>query len=187
MTLHNTNPKPLSLSSLLDYWLDACSSFCKVFKLQNLKVSHFQTQLISIASIMVGILFFNSSAIGQTLAPADSLFLQKLRSELQLPDSTLNRIDSIYKVPISRLQAIDKEVNRIARMDIPQSDKDLSFAELRAEKKSLKEDRDLSIQSLLTAEQQTIYLSKVVPAKPAVLHMGTNHDRASCVVCVKPQ
>lgn len=135
----------------------------------------------------LGLFFASTAASAQNLTPSDSLFLAKLRTELQLPDTTLSQIDSIYKAPITRLQEIDKEVNRIARTDIPQSEKDARFVNLRAEKKSLKEDRDLSILRLLNAEQQTIYTTKVVPPKPAVLHMGTNHDRASCTVCVKPQ
>jgi hypothetical protein len=121
------------------------------------------------------------------LSPADSLVLNNLRSEFDLPSETFHTIDSLYQAPIVRLQQIDKEINRISRTNLPQSEKDELFKVLRAEKKALKEERELSILMLLTTEQQTIYKTKVVPNKPSVLHMGSNHDRASCTVCVKPQ
>lgn len=53
-------------------------------------------------------------------------------------------------------------------------------------RKEAKEKRDLELQATLTPEQTNIYQTQVAPPKPAVLHMGINHDRAKCTVCVKP-
>ncbi len=145
------------------------------------------SRLLRVALLLCFLTTGSLASSAQNIQPTDSLFLDKIRTELQLPSALQDQIDSIYKMPIARLQQIDKEMNRLARTDIPQTEKDARFVELRAEKKALKEDRDLSILRLLTPEQQEIYSTKVVPAKPAVLHMGSNHDRASCTVCVKPQ
>jgi hypothetical protein len=123
---------------------------------------------------------------GQNLSASDSLFFQNLERELQPSVTLTHQIDSIYRIPILRLQQIDKEINRISRTDTPQAEKDKIFKNLRLEKSQLKEERELSILLLLTSEQQVIYKEKVLPTKPAVLHMGSNHDRASCTVCIKP-
>jgi hypothetical protein len=126
-------------------------------------------------------------ARAQTLSPTDSLILSKFRTELNLSPTQLHTIDSLYCLPLERIKQIDKEVTRISRTDIPQAEKDILFAALRNEKNSLKEDRSLAIQIMLNAEEQLIYATKITPVKPAVLHMGSNHDRASCNVCIKPK
>jgi hypothetical protein len=123
---------------------------------------------------------------GQNLSASDSLFFQNLERELQPSVTLTHQIDSIYRIPLLRLQQIDKEINRISRTDTPQAEKDKIFKNLRLEKSQLKEERELSILLLLSSEQQVIYKEKVLPTKPAVLHMGSNHDRASCTVCIKP-
>jgi hypothetical protein len=122
----------------------------------------------------------------QNLSLSDSLFFQNLQRELQPSVTLKHQIDSIYRIPLLRLQQIDKEINRISRTDIPQAEKDNIFKNLRLEKSQLKEERELSILLLLSSEQQVIYKEKILPTKPAVLHMGSNHDRASCTVCIRP-
>ena len=46
------------------------------------------------------------------------------------------------------------------------------------------EGRDMAIAFLLDDRQRAIFNEQVKPSKPAVLHMGMNHDRANCNVCV---
>jgi hypothetical protein len=125
--------------------------------------------------------------LAQVLSPADSAFFSNLQSVIQPTPAKFAVIDSIYRIPLARMQQIDKEMNRIARQDLPQSEKDAQFNLLRAEKKKLKENREISILLELTASEQALYKSAVIPTKPAVLHMGSNHDRAACTVCIKPK
>lgn len=51
--------------------------------------------------------------------------------------------------------------------------------------KQLRDERDLNVELLLTAEQKEIYLTQIKIAKPQVLHFGV-HDRMNCPVCVSP-
>lgn len=51
--------------------------------------------------------------------------------------------------------------------------------------KQLRDERDLNVELLLTAEQKEIYLNQIKIAKPQVLHFGV-HDRMNCPVCVSP-
>ena len=129
----------------------------------------------------------SGSLVAQTLSPADSAFFSNLQAVIQPTPAKFAAIDSIYRMPLARMQQIDKEMNRIARLDLPQSEKDVQINLLRTEKKKLKEDREISILLELTASEQALYKSAVIPSKPAVLHMGSNHDRAACTVCVKPK
>jgi hypothetical protein len=140
----------------------------------------------SYSIFLLTVLLCSMAGHAQNLSLSDSLFFQNLQRELQPSVTLKHQIDSIYRIPLLRLQQIDKEINRISRTDIPQAEKDNIFKNLRLEKSQLKEERELSILLLLSSEQQVIYKEKILPTKPAVLHMGSNHDRASCTVCIRP-
>jgi hypothetical protein len=80
--------------------------------------------------------------------------------------------------------AIDKELSRVSRSDISEEERSRAQAELRNKKKTARDNRDFAAQFLLTPQQRITYNDKIKPAPPAILHMGMNHDRANCNVCV---
>ena len=114
----------------------------------------------------------------------DSTFIATLQSELLLSDIQLHMTDSIVRSTSQQLSVIDKSIMRTSREEINQQEKDQKLADLQQRKKTLRETRDFSIQLLLTPAQKKIYEEKIKPSKPAVLHMGMNHDRANCNVCL---
>jgi hypothetical protein len=136
----------------------------------------------SAAIICALILFFTSSKA--QLTPSDSTYLSLLNKELTLTAAQTNSVDSILKVTTSSIQSLDKELSRISRSDLLEEEKSLKQAEIKEKKKLLKDNKELSIQLLLTVDQKKLYDEKIKPSKPGVLHMGMNHDRANCTVCL---
>jgi hypothetical protein len=121
---------------------------------------------------------------GQQLSVADSLYLQNIKTELSLSDRQITQVDSIMIATSQEFMTIEKEIQRNARTTENLADRDATQSTLLQRKKKLKSDRELALKSLLTSEQLDIYDSKIKPAKPAVIHMGINHDRASCTTCL---
>lgn len=119
------------------------------------------------------------------LSPADSTQLAQIKTYCSLSNQQATAIDSLFKHCSASCVLIDKETNRISRSSISDEEKSRSQSELRTEKKNLRESRDMAAQFLLTPQQRAIYDEKIKPAAPAILHMGMNHDRANCNVCVK--
>ena len=57
---------------------------------------------------------------------------------------------------------------------------------LQAEKKEWRQKKEDRIIALLDEKQRIQFYNIISPSKPNVLHMGVNHDRATCIICVKP-
>jgi hypothetical protein len=120
----------------------------------------------------------------KNLSVADSTHLAILQSELALTEDQSLRIDSLLRVSSQQITEIERELLRISRSDTSTEEKENLQRELREKKKNVRENRDLSITLILSAEQRKIYDEKIKPTKPGVLHMGMNHDRSKCEVCV---
>lgn len=133
-----------------------------------------------IISILAGVNAFSQAK----LSPADSTHLALLKKELSLTPLQVNQADSILRVTTEKITALDKELMQTSRSNLPQEEKERKQAELREQKRNAKENRDLSILLLFTTDQRAIYDSRIKPSKPGVLHMGMNHDRAQCEICV---
>ncbi len=84
----------------------------------------------------------------------------------------------------TELTMIEKENQRNSRSSVSQVEKDSIQTQLLEKKKLLKNSRELNLRSLFTTEQSIIYDTKIKPGKPAVIHMGINHDRVNCTVCI---
>ncbi len=140
---------------------------------------------LSIAQLVLSLLLLTSSAgNAQVISASDSLLLESLKTELKLNNTQQTAIDSIIYSSSAELLDIDKESQRAARSSLPQEEQDRLMTELRERKKSIKESRHLSIRLVLNVDQITLYDDNIKPGKPAVLHMGINHDRANCNVCI---
>jgi hypothetical protein len=135
---------------------------------------------------LVYIVFFLSIIFGnaQGLSATDSLYLQNLKSILVLTDTQMDSIESIYALSQIEINKTEKEIRTISRSDLADSLKSERTTALTAEKKKMKELRELDILLVLTEDQKKRYAEKIKIPNPGVAHFGINHDRASCVVCL---
>jgi len=142
------------------------------------------------SSVQIRVLIFLASSYlcagikAQTSNHADVQFLLNLKSELSLDDEQFNTIDSLFYSAGLQITAIDKEIQSISRSNLDQEHRTNSIRDLNGKKKTIRESRDFSMMLLLNEEQKRIYSEKIKPAKPSVIHMGMNHDRANCNVCI---
>lgn len=118
------------------------------------------------------------------LSAGDSLFISTLsqRCELTVFQSTV--ADTLIKSTAIQLKQLDKELSKTSRSSLSDDEKNSRRNDILKQKKELLESRDSAISFLLDDRQRKIFLEQVKPSKPAVLHMGMNHDRANCNVCV---
>ena len=96
----------------------------------------------------------------------------------------IEAVDTLVKSTAIQLKQLDKELNKVSRSSLSDDDKNFKQNEIRQQKKEVIEGRDMAISFLLDERQRRIFNEQVKPSKPAVLHMGMNHDRANCNVCV---
>ena len=115
----------------------------------------------------------------------DSTYMATLKTQLTLDSVQSIKADSIYSISNTALRETDKEVQSLSRKSLPQEEKDVLMKTLTEKKKGIKQDRENALLLILNAEQSKAYFEKIKPSKPAVIHMGINHDRVNCNVCVK--
>jgi hypothetical protein len=129
-------------------------------------------------------LFGNQAAIAQTTKPLDVQYLLQLKEELVLNDIQFNAMDTLFFQTGEQLSAMDKEIQSLSRSNLPEEERMSQIRDLNAKKKTIRESRDLTVELMLTPVQLSIYKEKIKPVKPSVIHMGMNHDRSLCNVCV---
>ncbi len=127
-----------------------------------------------------------SIAIGgcAQLSAGDSLFISQLNRSCELNTFQVSAIDTLMKSTAIELKQLDKELIKVSRSSMSEDEKNTRQNEIRKQKKDALEGRDMAISFLLDDRQLKIFNEQVKPSKPAVLHMGMNHDRANCNVCV---
>ncbi len=130
------------------------------------------------------LLCINLFFYAQTTNPTDVQYLLNLKTELSLNNEQFDAVDSIYYSASSQMTLIDKEIQSISRSEMADEERNSKIRDLNGTKKTIRDSRDLSVELLLTDEQKKIYREKIKPAKPSVIHMGMNHDRANCNVCI---
>jgi hypothetical protein len=133
-------------------------------------------------SILI-LLCLGTQAFGQ-MSGSDSLFVEQLRSSCTLSSQQTSAIDTVVKSTAAQLKKLDKEMSKVSRSALTDDEKNTRQNEIRKQKKDALEGRDMAIGFLLDDRQRKIFFDQVKPSKPAVLHMGMNHDRANCNVCV---
>ena len=119
----------------------------------------------------------------QVLSAQDSSYLSRLHTELSTDSLQKNLIDSVYIDAAHTLRTLDSTMKALEKSDLPEEELNLKILDLNQQKKNTRDIRDNTIQFLLNDAQRKIYLEKIKPTKPAVLHFGMNHDRANCNVC----
>lgn len=145
----------------------------------------FDRKILSVAFL---ILCINSgtSLVAQTTDPNDVKFLLSLKEELSLSNQQFDFIDSLFFNASERINQLSKEIQSISRSDKSEDERSALIRDLNGQKKTIRESRDLSVQLILTDDQKKIYSGKIKPASaPSVIHMGMNHDRANCNICVQ--
>ena len=118
------------------------------------------------------------------LSASDSLFMSKLQRACELNSMQISAVDTLVKSTAIQLKQLDKEFSKVSRSSLSDEEKSMRQNEIRNQKKDATEGRDLAITFLLDDRQRRIFNEQIKPSKPAVLHMGMNHDRANCNVCV---
>ena len=118
------------------------------------------------------------------LSASDSLFMSKLQRTCELNSMQISAVDTLVKSTAIQLKQFDKELSKVSRSSLSDEEKSMRQNEIRKQKKDATEGRDMAIAFLLDDRQRRIFNEQIKPSKPAVLHMGMNHDRANCNVCV---
>ena len=134
-------------------------------------------------TIISFLIISSSGVLAQQLTAQDSSFLSKLHTELNTDSLQKHRIDSVYTDAVVKLHDIDTSIKAWEKADVSEEELNSKVLELNTKKKDIRDIRDMQIQLLLNDAQRKIYLEKIKPTKPAVLHFGMNHDRANCNVC----
>ena len=137
------------------------------------------TRLIILLTLLLS--FYKTTA--QSLSAQDSSYLSRLHTELSTDSVQKKLIDSVYIDAAETLTSLDSTMKVLEKSDLSEEELNLKILDLNQQKKNTREIRDNSIQVLLNDAQRKIYLEKIKPTKPAVLHFGMNHDRANCNVC----
>ena len=136
-----------------------------------------------ILAIISFLIISSSGVLAQQLTAQDSSFLSKLHTELSTDNLQKHKIDSVYTDAVVKLHDIDTSIKAWEKADVTEEELNAKVLELNIKKKDIRDIRDAQIQLLLNESQRKIYLEKIKPTKPAVLHFGMNHDRANCNVC----
>jgi hypothetical protein len=136
-----------------------------------------------ILAIFSFLIISSSGVLAQQLTAQDSSFLSKLHTELSTDNVQKHKIDSLYTDAVVKLHDIDTSIKAWEKADVTEEELNKKVLELNIKKKDIRDVRDAQIQLLLSESQRKIYLEKIKPTKPAVLHFGMNHDRANCNVC----
>jgi len=119
---------------------------------------------------------------------AESLeqWLNKLDSVLTFTENQRIALEGIYlKCEVER-SSIELSLLELQREPMDPMEWEIKDNALRKKKKDLSKEREEKILAELNTEQQNIYIAKVSPNKPQVLHMGLKHDKINCNICVKP-
>ena len=136
-----------------------------------------------ILAIISFLVISSSGVLAQQLTAQDSSFLSKLHTELSTDNLQKHKIDSVYTDAVVKLHDIDTSIKAWEKADVTEEELNAKVLELNIKKKDIRDIRDYQIQLQLNESQRKIYLEKIKPTKPAVLHFGMNHDRANCNVC----
>jgi hypothetical protein len=136
-----------------------------------------------ILAIISFLIISSSGVLAQQLAAQDSSFLSRLHTELNTDNLQKHKIDSVYTDAVVKLHDIDTSIKAWEKADVTEEELNAKVLELNIKKKDIRDIRDYQIQLQLNESQRKIYLEKIKPTKPAVLHFGMNHDRANCNVC----
>jgi hypothetical protein len=138
-----------------------------------------------IKSSLCAIILLTAAMSGSAqLSASDSLFMSKLQRTCELNSMQISAVDTLMKSTAIQLKQLDKELSKVSRSALSDEEKSMRQNEIRKQKKDATEGRDMAIAFLLDDRQRRIFNEQIKPSKPAVLHMGMNHDRANCNVCV---
>lgn len=142
-----------------------------------------QISFTPLVILIASVLFWNPST-GQTTNPTEVQYLLTLKDELKLSNEQFYAIDSIYFAASEQIRLIDKEIQNISRSTMDSEQRTGRIRDFNGTKKTIRESRDLSLQLLLTEDQKRIFAERIKPSTPNVIHMGMNHDRMNCNVCI---
>lgn len=125
------------------------------------------------------------SAAQTSLTAADSSFLARTKSLLQLSPQQVRFADSLFLAKGAALKQVENELFRLQRSNLPEDSIATYSTVLANKRKDLRNTRDMELRFALTPDQQITFDQQIKATKPQVLHFGV-HNRADCVVCKSP-
>lgn len=118
------------------------------------------------------------------LPASDQRFVDELSVKLGLTADQSEAVLSLYHSVQHSVDSLDSEIRSIQLNEADELAEQL-IPVLQQKKKDAREMREITLKSLLTADQRKKYEDEIRPvAKPTVLHFGI-HDRMNCNICTR--
>ncbi len=140
-------------------------------------------------SLLFSLFFLTQHLIGlsqNALPETAAQWLSRMDSVLTLTEDQKIKLEGIYLQYEVERSSIELSLMELQREPMDPMEWEIKDNALRKKKKDLSKEREEKILAELNTEQQNIYIAKVSPNKPQVLHMGLKHDKINCNICVKP-
>ena len=113
-------------------------------------------------------------------------WVSRLDSLLILTEDQKVKLEGIYLFYELERNSIELSLAELQTEPMDPMEWEIKDNSLRMRRKSLSKEREERILQELSSEQQKVYLERIAPNKPQVLHMGLKHDKINCNICVKP-
>jgi ABC-type sugar transport system ATPase subunit len=113
-------------------------------------------------------------------------WVSRLDSLLILTEDQKVKLEGIYLFYELERNSIELSLAELQTEPMDPMEWEIKDNSLRMRRKSMSKEREERILQELSSEQQKVYLERIAPNKPQVLHMGLKHDKINCNICVKP-
>lgn len=113
-------------------------------------------------------------------------WVSRLDSLLILTEDQKVKLEGIYLFYELERNSIELSLAELQTEPMDPIEWEIKDNSLRMRRKSMSKEREERILQELSSEQQKVYLERIAPNKPQVLHMGLKHDKINCNICVKP-
>ena len=113
-------------------------------------------------------------------------WISRMDSLLTLTEDQKIKLEGIYLFYEVERSSIELSLAQLQTEPMDPIQWEIKDNSLRMRRKSMSKEREERILQELSSEQQKVYLERIAPNKPQVLHMGLKHDKINCNVCVKP-
>ncbi len=113
-------------------------------------------------------------------------WISRMDSVLTLTEDQKIKLEGIYLFYELERSSIELSLAELQTESMDPMDWEIKDNSLRMRRKSMIKEREERILQELSSEQQKVYLERIAPNKPQVLHMGLKHDKINCTICVKP-
>jgi hypothetical protein len=113
-------------------------------------------------------------------------WVSRMDSLLTLTEDQKIKLEGIYLFYEVERSSIELSLAQLQTEPMDPMEWEIKDNSLRIRRKSMSKEREERILQELSTEQQKVYLERIAPNKPQVLHMGIKHDKINCNICLKP-